>query len=116
MKAAYPGRVREFRRVVSLLERRRIAIEDTIAAAAPVDALWGMMTAAQVSLNGARAELSERGARLAARIVSPEGARFDVAAASAEPPQNPNAGFRRLVVRLPGRVENVKIAVELEPR
>jgi hypothetical protein len=110
LSEAYPGVLKRWVREVSL-DAKRALLRDEIEASQPVDALWGMMTDAEVKAEGRRAQLRKGGATLAAEIISPEGARFEVVSASTEPPQNPNKGAKKLVVRLPGKVEKTRIEV-----
>ena len=80
----------------------------------PVEALWGMVTEAAVSLQGRRARLAKEGRTLAAEILAPEDARFDTVSTRPPEPQNPNEGTRKLVVRLPGKIERTEIVVMLK--
>jgi Glycosyl hydrolase family 30 TIM-barrel domain len=59
---------------------------------------WQMMTDAEIALAGAEATLTKNGQYLGARILSPHGAHFAVASAQQKAPQNPNSGFRQLVI------------------
>lgn len=111
LSQAYPDRIKRFERTIALLDRKQVAITDEIQAARPVEALWGMVTTADVTVKGNRAELRKGGAALTAEIVSPAGAVFEVADATAPAPQNPNKGARKLAVRLPGKVTNTRIEV-----
>jgi hypothetical protein len=110
LSGTYPGVLKRWTREVSL-DAKGARVRDEIEAGRPVDALWGMVTDAEVKSDGRHARLSKGGATLDAEIVSPAGARFEVAPASAEPPQNPNRGAKKLVVRLPGQVEKTRIEV-----
>ena len=51
-----------------------------------------------------------------AEIQSPDGASFDSVSTQPPPPQRQNEGTRKLVVRLPGKVRAVNIAVTLTPQ
>ncbi|MCS7316191.1 MAG: heparinase II/III family protein [Bryobacteraceae bacterium] len=115
LSQAYPGKLARQRRGVGLLHRRHVVIQDEIAAQQPVEALWGMVTDAEVKLEGRGAELRKPGWRLAARILRPEHARFDVVSTTPPPPQNPNHGTRKLVVRLPAKVTDLRLVVALTP-
>ena len=50
---------------------------------------------------------------MTARILSPDGARFEVIGASPPKPQNPNKGVSNLVVTLPEKVTATRIVVVL---
>jgi hypothetical protein len=74
-----------------------------------------MHTEASIAVNGATATLSRSGKTLTARILSPDGARFEMAKTAPGPGENPNAGVGRLMVRLPGKVTSARVAVLLSP-
>ncbi len=65
-RLAYPGKVKQFTRRASL-EGTRVVVRDDIEAPQPVEALWGMVTDAEVALDGRRAELAKAGRKLAPR-------------------------------------------------
>jgi hypothetical protein len=99
-------------RSVELLPDSSIRMRDEVEAPQPVDALWGMVTDAQVKLDGGHARLQKAGATLEMEIVSPKGAVFETV--STTPPQsqeNPNRGTQKLVVRLNDKVTNARIEV-----
>jgi hypothetical protein len=54
-------------------------------------------------------------AKLEARLLSPEGAQFAVASANPPAPQAQQPDVRTLVVRLPQRTRQVRLAVLLTP-
>lgn len=112
---ANPERLAAWTRTVAL-RGREVTITDSIAArSAPVEALWGMVTGAEVDLQGRAAELRSNGRRLRARIASPEDARFEVISTRPPMPQNQNDGTRKLAVRLPGKVRAATIEVAMSP-
>ena len=115
LSAAYPAKVKQFIRQASL-SGTRVVVRDDIEAPQPVEALWGMVTDAEISLDGRRAELSKAGKKLAMEILSPADAVFEVVSASAPPPQNPNRGAKKLVVRLPAKITRTRIEVALAPK
>jgi hypothetical protein len=78
-----------------------------------VEALWGMLTDADVALNGQTAELQKNGWTLSAEILSPRHAVFDVAPALAPAPQAANLGVKRLVVRLGDKVTDMDLKLSL---
>ncbi len=114
LTAAYPGKLNRHQRTVTLVERRRLEIRDEIVAKQPVEALWGMVTEAEIQLDGASATLRRNGKTLRARILSPERAVFEIVSTQPPQPQRQNEGTRKLVVRLPGKVTNADIRVTLE--
>ena len=114
MKAAYKG-LKNYLRGVALVKKSAVLVQDDLQAEQPVEALWGMVTTAEVTCDGAKATLTQKGKTLQARILSPEGARFDTVSTQPPPPQKQNTGTRKLVVRLAGPVAEVRIAVLLWP-
>ena len=110
-----PGVIRSWIRTVTLPERSRVVLDDELVASRPVQVVWGMLTPAQIVLDGAVARLRKGGQSLTVRALQPAGARFEVESTQPPPPQNPNAGTRRLILRLPEKVEKVRLVVELTP-
>lgn len=115
LTAAYPGKLLRHHRTVALVERRRLEIRDELAARQPVEALWGMVTEAEVEIDGATATLRRNGKTVKARILAPDSARFDIVSTQPPKPQMRNEGTRKLVVRLTGKVTSADIRVILEP-
>ncbi len=113
LSGAYPGKLSRHERTVMLRDRKTFVVRDEIAAPQAVEALWGMVTQAEVRLDGTRAVLERNGKKMAARIVSPQGARFETVPTQPPAPQMQNEGTRKLVVRLQGKVTQVKIEVEI---
>jgi hypothetical protein len=103
-------------RGVSLRDNRtRVLIQDEIEAPRPVELAWTMHTQAAVEAQGDRALLSQGGAVLEAKILSPAGATFTVEDVEIPPPQQPATDVRRLQVRL-SEVASVQLAVLFTPR
>ena len=74
---------------------------------------WQMMTDAKVVVNGSEATLHKDGRSLQARILSPDGATFSIACPSRTSPENPNIGYRQLVVEERESGVDTRIAVQL---
>jgi hypothetical protein len=111
LAGAYPGRVTKLTRTVDL-KSGQVIIRDDLEAPRPVEALWGMVTDAQVAIEGSRARLQKGTAALQVEIRSPRGAVLDTI--STEPSsrsENRNAGTRKLVVRLDGTTTKERIEV-----
>ena len=114
LSATYPGKVTKFQRSVELTPQNATIIRDDIEASRPVEALWGMLTDAQIALNGNHATLRKGGATLEAEIASPQGAVFDtVSTKPSHEGEDPNTGTQKLVVRLGNKVTSVHIEVVL---
>jgi hypothetical protein len=114
LAATYPRKVTKFLRRVELTPQNAIRIRDDIEAPRPVEALWGMLTDAQIALDGRHATLRKGAATLEAEIASPQGAVFDtVSTKPSRESENPNTGTQKLVVRLGNKVTSVRIEVVL---
>src|SRR5581483_2118333 len=104
LASAYPGKVTKFVRTVELTREKTVSIRDEIEAPQPVEALWGMVTDAQVTINDNHAKLTKNSSMLEAEIVSPKGAVFDVVSTTPpSPEEDQNKGTKKLVVRLKGK-------------
>lgn len=115
LSKAYPRRLKQFRRRIGIAQRQAILIQDVVHANQPVDALWGMVTGAEVVLNGQTAELKKDGWSLSAEILSPRHAVFDVLSTTPPAPQAQNQGTRKLVVRQPEKVTDFELNIILTP-
>jgi hypothetical protein len=113
LTAAYPGKLRSFTRGVRI-ENGAALVRDDFEARQEVDALWAMVTDAEVVVDGRKAVLSKSGRALKVEILSPAGARFEIVDTKQAPPQNANFGTKRLVVRLPGKAAKARVEVRFE--
>jgi hypothetical protein len=112
LSAAYP-KARSVLRGLAVLDAASVLVQDEVEAAAPVDVRWQMLTRAEISLDGPRVVLAQGGKRLHVRILEPAGAAFGTMDAKAPPPEAQQPDVRRLVVRLPGKVGSLRLAVLL---
>jgi len=112
---AYPDVKGKVLRGLALLNRSHVLIQDEISADNPVEAVWGMLTEAKVDLKGNSAILKLGKARLLARILEPSAARFETVSANPPRPQRQQPNVKKLVIRLPGKVERLRLAVLLSP-
>ena len=102
-------------RGVAMLGRERVLVEDEIEAEQPVDIVWGMHTPAAISIDGGSATLKQSAETVQARIMAPAGATFE--AASATPStleENQNEGIHKLLVRLPDKTRQARIAIVID--
>ena len=103
-------------RGVSLRDNRtRVLIQDEVETSRAVELVWAMHTEAAVEVQGDRALLTQGGAVLEARLLSPAGTTFTLEAVEIPPPQQPATDVSRLLVRLPGTT-SAQIAVLFTPR
>ena len=95
--------------------RKAVLIQDEFQLSRAVDLAWGITTDAELELAGSTAILRKGSKSLKAQILSPAGATFAVESAERKPPETPNQGKSRLVVRLVEQSGAVRIAVFLAP-
>ncbi|MCC6698688.1 MAG: heparinase II/III family protein [Candidatus Hydrogenedentes bacterium] len=116
LTSAYPGYAESVTRGVQLLQGRNAAlIQDEFVLMKPCEVQWGMTTDAAVEPhNDGTATLTLEGKQLIARVLSPEGAQFAAESAEQQPPQRPNKGVNRLVVRVAAE-KAVTVAIQLSP-
>jgi hypothetical protein len=107
---AYPGKVKTLQRRIGLAQHQAVLIQDSMRAEQPVEAVWGMLTEADVSLAGQRAELHKDNWIVAAEILTPRHALFDVEAMRNQAPQ-----VRKLIVRLGEKVTDLELNIVLTP-
>jgi hypothetical protein len=92
-----------------------VLVQDEIETSRAVEVTWTMHTQAAVEVQGDRVLLSQGGAVLEARLLSPAGATFTVEDVEIAPPQQSAPDLKRLLVRLP-EVTSAQIAVLFTPR
>jgi hypothetical protein len=100
-------------RGMAMIAPGQIVIQDEVSAGEPVGVVWQMHTRAEVKPEKNRAVLSLKGKRLGAEILEPAGAVFEVAGANPPPPEAQQPDVRKLVVRLPEKVKEVRLVVRL---
>jgi hypothetical protein len=119
LSAAYSRDAQSLCRGAALLDNCGVLIQDEITWRADIKqrtVRWQMMTDAEIMLLGAEATLTKNGKCLRVRILSPEGARFALAAPQQKAPQNPNTGFRQLVIEHSEGGGKTQIAVLLSTK
>jgi len=116
LTGAYPAATKVTRGVALIARRRAVLVQDEFQLPHPRELLWGMTTDADITLaKDGSAVLKLKGKQLLARILSPAGAAFEVSSAEQKPPQRPNAGVRRLHVRLAAPKGATTVAILLSP-
>ena len=111
----YRRKLKTFRRRIGIAQGQQVFIHDTLDSEQQVEPIWGMLTDAEVKLNGQSADLQKNGWTLSAEILSPRHALFDTVAASSAAPQAPNPGVKKIVVRLGEKVTEMDLKVTLTP-
>ncbi len=119
LSEAYAGQAARVRRGVALLNRRRVLVQDELEGVQEgAEVRWAMATEAEVKIDGRRAALTQGGKTLHAEILSPAGARFELASTDpGDDRQHQNKGARMLVAHVEsrGRKTPMRIAVLLTP-
>lgn len=119
LNAVFGGQAESVTRRFLVETNRVVSIQDEIAGAkANLPVRWQMVTRAEVQLDGQRAELRQDGRMLRARVLSPTGAKFEVA--DAQPPddgvnqKNPNTKILLVNTAVPAS-GNLTLTIQLEP-
>jgi hypothetical protein len=113
LSRAYAEKTARFIRTVDMDTQQSVTIRDEVEAVHPVEVLWGMVTDARVTIDGTRARLEKEGSSLRMEILSPKDAVFETVSTSQSPPQDPNTGTKKLVVRLNARMTRTTIEVRI---
>jgi hypothetical protein len=61
LSRANPGKVKQWTRRCALVQRQAVLMEDSVRCDQPVEVIWGMMTDADITLNGQTATLKKNG-------------------------------------------------------
>ena len=116
MTDAYKGQATSVVRTIELLDRRIVRVLDGITDPKG-EVRWGMVTEADIKLDGNKAILSQQGKKLTAEMVSPPGAKSEIV--STKPPtprEKQNRGTRMLAARLKPAKGDMRIEVLLRPQ
>jgi hypothetical protein len=111
---AYPHAHRVLRGI-EMLGRRDLLVVDEVEMSDPSQITWNFHTKANISLDGDGAVLEMGGKKLRARILAPEGARFEIANANPPAPQKQEPNVKNLQVQLRDRSSRTRIIVLLSP-
>ena len=114
---AYGQFAKKTTRAVALVQNRRaVLVQDEFEIEKPCEVVWAMTTDADIAIEAkTTATLTLDGKQLIATLLCPGDAAFTTASAEQKPPERPNTGVKRLLVRLPQAKGSVRIAVLLSP-
>jgi hypothetical protein len=115
LSRANGSRVKQWLRRFGMAQRQAVLIADSVRTEQPVEVIWGMMTDADITVNGQTAVLRKNGWNLAAEIRTPRHAVFDKAPVPSTLPQAANPNFHKLIVRLGDKATEVDINIILIP-
>ena len=100
-------KLRQWIRRVGLLQRQAALVNDIVRSTQPVDIVWGMVTDAEISLNGPSATLRKGGWSLALDIRTPRHAVFDTVATG--------PSLKKLIVRLGDKTSELDLSILMTP-
>jgi hypothetical protein len=101
------GKLRQWTRRAGLLQRQAVLIQDVVRSDQPVEVVWGMVTDAEISLNGPAAALKKGTWNLALEIRTPRHAVFDTLTTG--------PSLRKLIVRLGDKTTDLDLSILLTP-
>jgi hypothetical protein len=101
------AKLRQWTRRVGLLQRQAALVHDVVRSAQPVEVVWGMVTDADISLNGSNATLKKGPWNLALEIRTPRHAVFDTV------PTGPS--LKKVIVRLGDKTTDLDLGILLTP-
>jgi hypothetical protein len=110
---AYPT-TRGVMRGVALLDRKAVLVQDEIALERKTDVTWGMLTDAEIELDGSTALLTLDDAHLQVRLLEPADGEFQVEGCNPPEPQKQQPHIRKLALNL-NLETNATITVLLTP-
>lgn len=112
LSEAYFPHTKQVLRGISLVRKNSILIQDEIVwKASQKNWMWNFMTRAHIKLAGKIANLTLNNKTVVFTLLSPKSAVFDTASAYRLPPEDPNAGFGRLIVQGSETGSSTRIAV-----
>jgi hypothetical protein len=100
-------KVRQWIRRVGLLQRQAALVQDVVRSAQPIEVVWGMVTDAEISLNGPAATLKKGAWNLALEIRAPRHAVFDTVLAG--------PSLKKLIVRLGDKTTDLDLSILMTP-
>ena len=114
LSKAYAKSAQRVQRGIALTGRQHVLIQDEIEADAPVDIEWGMLTPAQIDLQGKTAILKKNGKRLRMEILQPQDAQFEILSANPPKPQRQQPDIHKLAIGLK-QSKKVTISILITP-
>ncbi len=101
------SKLRQWTRRVGLLQRQAALVHDVVRSAQPVEVVWGMVTDADISVNGPNATLKKGAWNLALEIRTPRHAVFDTV------PTGPS--LKKVIVRLGDKTTDLDLSILMTP-
>ena len=113
LSEAYPT-TRGVMRGVAMLDRDKVLVQDEIAVAEKTDVVWGMLTEAEIELDGSIATLTMDNTHLQVRLLQPAEGRFQIESCNPPEPQQQQPHVHKLALHFELE-EKTRIAVLLTP-
>jgi hypothetical protein len=107
LSKANGAKLRQWTRRAGILQRQAALIHDVVRANQPLEVVWGMVTDADISLNGPNATLKKGAWNLALEIRTPRHAVFDTV------PAGPS--LKKVIVRLGDKTADLDLSILLTP-
>jgi hypothetical protein len=101
------SKLRQWTRRVGILQRQAALVHDVVRSNQPVEVVWGMVTDADISLNGPNATLKKGAWNLALEIRTPRHAVFDTV------PTGPS--LKKVIVRLGDKTSDLDLSILMTP-
>ena len=117
LKAAYPQKLADWQRGIRLLGGGRVLLQDEVVPRNAADITWNFHTRAAITISadGRVAALAQGNARWAARILTPEDAKFEKLSVQVSLPQRSTAGVWNLIIRRTHTESPTTLAVLFSP-
>lgn len=110
---AYKG-AGKVQRGIALMNQKHVLIQDEISAGEPVEIEWGMMTGAEIQIEGKSAWLQQEGKMMQAVIHEPANAKWGTESAKPEnPKEKQNEGYTKLTVTFDEKQSNTRLVVSM---
>ncbi len=100
-------KLRQWIRRAGLVQRQAVLVHDVVRSNQPVEILWGMVTDADISLNGPAATLKRGASNLSLEIRTPRHAVFDTVMAG--------PSLKKLIVRLGEKTADLDLSILMTP-
>ena len=110
---AYAPAASRVLRGLAMLERSRVLLQDEIESAQPVEIVWAFLTPAKIRIDGQSAILTQGDQTMTVKLLSPEGARFEIVSANPPAPQKQQPEIQNLTIRLREKSTRATIAVQI---
>ena len=101
------NKLRQWIRRAGIVQRQAVLVHDVVRSAQPVEVVWGMVTDADISLNGPAATLKKGGWNLALEIRTPRHAVFDTVLTG--------PSLKKLIVRLGDKTADLDLSILMTP-